>query len=466
MPRLASQNQTSPVSVLFRGLKTPLLLFACALAPLVACSRIDKETTEDGRVIVTLWTSWTGTERAGIDAVVDDFNTSQDSLFIRCLNITDPNTKIMLATAGGNPPDIAIMSNQYIPAYAENNALTPLDHFCEEADIGPERYVKTFWETATYRDHIWALPLTCSVTTLHYNKAIFRELGLDPEHPPQTIEELERINDIITQHRDDGSIERIGHFPLEPGWWRPEWSNWFGQGSFDGEDEMLFLEQGWLRAGDWLASYHERFGSEELIKLRSGFGRFSSPQNPFFAGKVAMVLQGIWMNRFVETFASEDFEYGCAPFPAAEDTDRPYFAIADADLIVIPKGAKRAREAFAFIKYLSAVAPLEKLALAHGKMTSLKEVSPNFYDKHPNPHLNVFLDVANSGHAKPRPQLAHFQNYFTETNEAVNSITYGLKTPHEALSLLQYKQQRALDKKLLRWRRVEDAYQKLWRQSP
>ncbi|EDY82356.1 Bacterial extracellular solute-binding protein, putative [Verrucomicrobiia bacterium DG1235] len=442
-----------------------LLPFALAAISLLlaSCSRIQKDRTEDGRTIVTLWTSWAGTERAGIDSVIADYNASQDRIFVRSLNITDPQTKIMLATAGGNPPDIAIMNNQFIAPYVENNALTPLDGLCADAGITPDQFVKTFWETATYRDRVWALPLTCSVTTLHYNKKIFRELGL--EGPPKTLEELERINDLITEKRPDGSIERIGHLPLEPGWWRPEWSNWFGLGSTDGADQMLYQASGWLQAANWLASYHQRFGKDQLIKLRSGFGRFTSPQNPFFTGKVAMVLQGIWMNRFIETFAPEDFEYGVAPFPASKNADIPYFAIADADLAVIPKGADHLEEAFAFIQYLSSREGLETLALAHGKMTSLKDVSPEFYDSHPHPYLQVHLDIANSGYAKARPQLAQYQNYFTDTNEAVNSILYGLVTPEEGLAQIQSRQQKALDKKQLRWSRVADSYQTLWQQQ-
>lgn len=438
-------------------------LFASFALLHVGCSRIEKGRTADGRTIVTLWTSWAGTERAGIDAVVQSFNTSQDGILVRALNITDPQTKIMLATAGGNPPDIAIMGNQLIAAYAENNALTPLDGLCQAAGISPDQFVPTFWDTATYRGRIWALPLTCSVTTLHYNKKIFRDLGLDG--PPRTLEELERINQLITQRREDGSLARIGHFPLEPGWWRPEWANWFGQGSYDGQNKMLFQEDGWPQAADWLASYPQRFGRDEIIKLRSGFGRFSSSQNPFFDGKVAMILQGIWMNRFIETFAADDFEYGCAPFPASENADIPYFSIADVDLAVIPKGADHLHEAFTFLQYLSSRGPLEKLALAHGKLTSLKEVSPEFYDTHSHPYLQLHLDIASSGYAKARPQLAHYQNYFSDANETVNSLLYGLLDPAEALAQIQSRQQKALEKKQLRWSRVEDAYQALWQEE-
>jgi len=443
-----------------RQITIPLLTAAISSLLLVSCARPGAATTEDGRRIVTLWTSWAGTERAGIDAVIDTFNQSQDKVYVRSLNITDPQTKIMLATAGGNPPDIAIMSNQYIAPYVENNALTPLDSLCAAAGIDASQFVPVFWEAATYRGRIWALPLTSSVTTLHYNKRILREAGFD--EPPKTLEELERMNDRIARRGPDGSLQRIGHLPSEPGWWGPEWSNWFGEGSFDGHARMRFDSAAWNDTANWLASYHMRFGRDELAKLRSGFGQFSSPQNPFFSGKVAMALQGIWMNRFIETFAPDDFEYGCAPFPSSEGSEAPYFAIADVDLAVIPAGAQGCQEAFVFMQYLASAEGIESLALAHGKLSSRKVVSPSFYDSHPHPYLGLFLEISKSGYARTRPQLAHFQSYLNEANEAISEIASGRQSPEDTLRALQKRQQAALDKRRLRWSRVADAYHELW----
>ncbi len=444
----------------YRLLTIPVL--AAALLTFAGCSPAKKDRTEDGRIIVTLWTSWAGIERKGIDDVIDDYNAVQAKVFVRSLNITDPQTKIMLATAGGNPPDMAIMNNQYIPAYAENNALTPLRGLAQREGIDASQFVPAMWDTCNYRERLWALPLTSSVTALHYNKAIFREIGIDPEQPPKTMEELERINDLVVQRRKDGALKRLGHLPLEPGWWRPEWSNWFGSGSYDKKAGMLFEEDGWDAAGNWLVSYTERFGADRLIKFRSGLGRFASPQNGFFAGKVCMVLQGIWMDNFIRNLAPEDFEYAVAPFPASENAPYPYFAIADVDAVIIPRGAKHVEEAFEFIQYLTSQSPMEKLALAHGKMTSLADVSPEFLEMHPHPYIHVFLEIANSGYAKSRPQFSQYMNYFADTNETVNSITYGLLEKKEALRQLQAKQQKELQAKLRRWKRVKEAREKSW----
>ena len=57
----------------------------------------------------------------------------------------------------------------------------------------------------------------------------------------------------------------------------------------------------------WLESYPKRFGGPAMFELRGGFGNFASPDNPFFNGKVAMIMQGVWMNNFIKKYAPAGF---------------------------------------------------------------------------------------------------------------------------------------------------------------
>ena len=75
-----------------------------------------------------------------------------------------------------------------------------------------------------------------------------------------------------------------------------------------------------------------------MFQLRGAFGNFASPDNPFFNGKVAMIMQGVWMNNFIKNYAPSDFEYGAAAFP--EETEHPGAPMtsAETDILVIPTG--------------------------------------------------------------------------------------------------------------------------------
>ncbi len=71
----------------------------------------------------------------------------------------------------------------------------------------------------------------------------------------------------------------------------------------------------------------------------------------------------------------------------------------EADLLVIPAGARHPREAFEFIRYVNQQKPMEKLCLGQRKFTPLREVSPEFFQRHPNPYIGEFLELAKSPNA-------------------------------------------------------------------
>jgi ABC-type glycerol-3-phosphate transport system substrate-binding protein len=417
----------------------------------------------DGRVVVEYWEKWTGHEADAMQGVVDDFNASQDRIFVRMLTVSRMDQKMMLATAGGVPPDIAGLWAMYLTSYVENNALMPLDKLAREAGLREDNYIPVFWQMCTQKGHLWALPTTPTVTALHWNKKMFRAAGLDPEQPPRTLEELEQFNERLTRRGADGSLEQIGHLPQEPGWWTRDFSNWFGGPVWDGGGRLLLDEQPSRDHFRWAATYPQRFGGDDMNRLRGAFGNFASPQNPFFNGKVAMIVQGVWMDNFIRQYAEPDFEYGVAPFPAPAAQPGPPVSIADCDVLVIPNGARHPKEAMEFIAYTQTRAAMEKLCLGQKKFTPLREVSPGFVENHPHPYLQTFIDLANSPNVRPILALPTVLQYSNDLTTYVNLLLLGRLGPDEARAALQERQQRALDKKTERWNRVKDKRLAQWR---
>jgi ABC-type glycerol-3-phosphate transport system substrate-binding protein len=179
-------------------------------------------------VVIDYWEKWTGFEGEVMREIVGEFNRSQGAIVVRYLMISQIERKLMLAIAGGNPPDVAGLYCQLVPAYAENDALVPLDGFAAESGLSAEDYLPIYWEACRHRGFLWALPSTPSTTALYWNKKIFREAGLDADRPPQSLAELETLNDRLARKGPGGRIELLGHSPQEPGWWNPLWVYWFG----------------------------------------------------------------------------------------------------------------------------------------------------------------------------------------------------------------------------------------------
>ncbi|WOO41784.1 ABC transporter substrate-binding protein [Rubellicoccus peritrichatus] len=419
------------------------------------------EVREDGRVEIDYWEKWTGFERQAMADLVDKFNASQDEIFVKFLSVSNIDRKLMLATAGGNPPDLAGIWSVNVPTYAENGALTPLDRFAEEYGITRDYYLPVLWDEITLHNRLWALPTTPGANALHWNKKLFREAGLDPDTPPRSIAELEEFNDKITRLDDSGNIEILGHLPKEPGWWIANWCYWFDGELWNKDDQITAQHPGNLAALEWVATYPERFGPDKLMAFQEMSGNFASPQNPFFRGRVAMVIQGPWLYNFINSFAPEDFEWGVAPFPTA-DPDDIGVSIVECDVVVIPKGAAHPDEAFKFIAWLQQQENIEQLNLGQQKFSPLAEVSDEFYEKHPNPNIMVYRKLAEHPNSVGRPRMPTYNDYNEDLVNAYDEVLRMNTTPKEALEDVQARQQKLFDRMYRRWQKVKDARMEEW----
>ncbi len=417
-------------------------------------------------MVIRYWEKWTGFEADAMRRVVDDYNASQSRVYVDFSSVSQIDRKFMLATAGGVPPDVAGIWSVSLPVYAENNALTPLDQLAAAAGVHRENYIDAYWQLCTHRDHLWALPSTPASAGLVWNKKMFRAAGLDPARPPRSIAELEEDNAKLARYRPDGRLESIGFLPEEPGWWNSMWGYWFGADLWDGKDRITIDSPGNVAAYRWVQSYPERFGADNLLAFRDGFGNFASPQNPFLSGRVAMEMQGVWIYNFIKTYAPADFEWGVAPFPSSDPEHAPAHGLVETDMLVIPAGAKHPHEAFDFLRYVNSQGPMEKLCLGQLKFSPLRECSADFLARHPNPYIKDFLALAKSPDARHAPQLATWTEYASDMRNAVSKIWTGKESAADALAATQRHEQQVLDHQNERWNRLSDRLLTQWRQEP
>ena len=439
--------------------------------------------TRDGRVVVHYWEKWTGFEDDAMQAVVDDFNRSQNRIFVEKLTISMVDRKVMLATAGGNPPDIAGIWSANIPDFSEKGALTPLNKMVERAGIKADDYIPVFWKQCCHRDFIWALPSTPTSLGLHWNKKLFREAGLDPDHPPQSLDELDAMSDQLTivninrsgktvrvrypeltdeeKRAKKFTVVQAGHLPQEPGWWITMWGYWFGGQLWDGDRKITADSPENIAALAWIRKDAEKLGVDNLRSYGASFGNFASPQSSFLAGKVAMILQGVWMYNFIDKYAPQR-EWAAAPFPAKDPNRFPMVTIAECDVLAIPKGAPHPKEAFEFIRYVNSQGPMEKVCLGQRKFSPFVKVSDEFVRNHPNPYIKTFIDLAKSPNAVYVPRLSVWGEYNDELRAGTDQMLSLSATPQQVLDDVQRRMQWKFDRVLRRWDAVKDQRIKEW----
>ena len=440
---------------------SPVVLSAILL--LLAFTACEKEDPAvHGKIVVKYWEKLTGFEAQAVRDVVDDFNKSQDRIYVDFSSVSQIDRKFMLATAGGVPPDIAGLWSHLLPVYAENNALMPLDKLAADNGIKRDNYIGVVWDLCCHRGHLWALPSTPSSIALIWNKKLFREAGLDPEQPPRSIAELEAFNKKIEKYRPDGRLQTIGFLPLEPDWYSTMLGFWFGGSMWDGNKTITANSPSNIAAYQWVESYPKRYGSGNLLAFRDGFGNFASPQNPFLSGRVAMELQGSWIYSYIKNYAPPDFEWGVAAFPSNDPEHLKNVAIVETDVMVIPVGAKHPNEAFEFLKYVSTQKVMEKLCMGKLQFSPLKECSPEFLANHPNPYIKVFLDLAKSPNARYAPRIATWTQYDNDMTNAVSKIWAGKISAVDALNTVEADQQDVFNRRQTRWDRVSPELTEEW----
>ncbi len=427
-------------------------LGALALALLATCACSPGE-PDDGKIHLTYWEKWTRFEGQAMQNVVDAFNRSQDRIVVHMHTFGAIDRKVLAATAGGNPPDLAGLWASNVVPFAERRALSPLDEHIAASGLPADHWLTVYADLCRHAGHTWAVPTTPSATALYWNKALFRAAGLDPERPPTTIAELDAMAERLTRTDVGGNITQMGFLPNEPDWFVWSYPLWFGGTLFDGR-EITATHANNAAALEWIQSYPRRYQTARIKRFTSGFGNFSSPQNPFFAGKIAMVLHGVWLHSYIRQYAP-GMDYGVAPWPKTPNGPAK-FTIADCDVAVIPAGVPPQRRAAAwqFLAFLSSQKGMEILCLGQQKNTPLTKVSEQFRSNHPHPYIDVFIDLSRSPAATHFPRIGMWQQYDQELRAAiekmrllqVNPATGRPYTSQEALATVQQRITRAWDR--------------------
>ncbi len=427
---------------MFFALRAAVVL---SLLPIIL-SGCEKTASSEHRVHIIYWEKWTGAEETAIQQTVDAFNHSQNKIYVDELSVAQVDRKTLLATAGGDPPDVTGLWMHNMAAFTDCDALLPLDPFIRADGVSSSdymaRYSPVFADMCTLRGQIWGLPTAANAYALHWNKTLFRQAGLDPERPPRTVAELDAFSDQLTRKNANGEITQVGFLPQLPGWSAWAFPAWFGGDIFVNDQITVGNKPENVAAMQWVKGYTDRYGRDPMRAFISGAGSYASSQDPYFSGHAAMVIQGVWLNYFINQYAP-GMDYGVAPWPEAVPGIND-FTVAECDIVAIPRGAKHPQEAWEFIRYLNSSNPqartreelggMELLCYLQQKNSPLKVWSPFFTEQHPNPHIALFRQLANSPHAIHQPVMGIWQEYLREMNTMMDVVGLLVKSPEAALA--------------------------------
>lgn len=258
--------------------------------------------------------------------------------------------------AGSGMPDVIVEDRPQLPQRARDQVETNLQPFVDRDGLDPAQFWTFTWNEALYEGDVYGIPFETDVRVLYWNKQAFAEVGLDPNRPPQTWDELLDYADKLDIKNDDGSYKRIGFFPLwnvGPDFW--ELTTGYTRVQADGRPVVDAPEV--IETLEWVKSWVDRYGGWQAVQnFKAQFG--APPNDVFMAGGTAMLVDVGGYNSTLNfyrpyhvaadgTRARMDWGISFLPYKKVKAGWSGGFALS------IPRGAKHPDAAWEFIKCLS-----------------------------------------------------------------------------------------------------------------
>lgn len=345
--------------------------------------------------------------------------------------------KLIAAVAAGNAPDMTVLDVVATEAFARLKALKPLDEIIAgNPNLSTDLFPAGPLATGKFADTQYALPYGGDASAVLYNKALYREAGLDPENPPKTWAEFVEVAKKLTLDRDgDGQTDVYGMLfvPSQP-WlttfhWLPYF--WMAGGEFNDRAAMQFTfdSEAGVKALSYLMDMHLKDG----VIPPSAIGAAAATDNQleFLQGRVAMMIDGPGIIQRVARDAP-DFELGIMPHPVPNDGDASVsFAGGDNIAILDKIPEEKLPAAVKVLEWLTSVEAQRVWFETSARLPVRKELLDDpFYQDHAN--ARMYLESFLNAHAPP--QTSHYVEVQQYLRDAFEQVAFGMASPQEALT--------------------------------
>ena len=282
--------------------------------------------------VINVWQPFGATEQPALDHMVALFERSHPGIHIHmsfASNDLTSSQKLFLAIAGGVGPDVTFVDGQQLSEWAARGALADLSDSFRTSGLRADDFWGPRWRESTFRNHVYAMPWGADPNfAFVWNKDLFRKAGLDPEKPPRTMDDLDRMIDRLTVVDRQGFITTLGINPWE---WAGAnclftWGYAFGGNFYTEPDAAHPLgtvtadNPKVVAALEWMAKFGRKYDVRKVNSYASqvvGIGN-----DPFYMGKSAMRLLHVSQIKDLKKYAPT-MDIGIGLIPAPLDGEYP-----------------------------------------------------------------------------------------------------------------------------------------------
>jgi sn-glycerol 3-phosphate transport system substrate-binding protein len=375
--------------------------------PLDALAPCPVEALDDagGPVEITLWFGLGAEVEAVLQGLVADYNASQDAVRVVAQNQTSyENVITAYAQSGvGARGDVVLLPEYVLQQIADTGEAVPVDACMEADDFDTSAFLDRPLEAYATGGVQWAMPFNVSNPVLYYNRNAFEAAGLDPDDPPETLEELRATSQALV---DSGAVTYGIAFDSGAdsggGWFLEQWLGKAGalysdngngrvapstQVLFNGPVGVELLESVQSMIDDGIAmtvGNNANTGFDQLLKLADA----AEPAGMAIATSAALsTVQAVLGGGMIPGFEPGDLGVGVLPGP----TEVPGALVGGASLYITADGNdEQVAASWDFVQYLisaqsqstwaagTGYVPIREDALALDPIASLYRDDPRY----------------------------------------------------------------------------------------
>jgi sn-glycerol 3-phosphate transport system substrate-binding protein len=380
-----------------------------------------------------------------IDDMIAEFEKANPDIKVKAVyagNYDDTRVKALAAVKANQPVQLSVLFSIDVFELIDQDVIVPFDDFATSAE--DKQWLASFYPAlmanSIVKGKTWGIPFQRSTIVLYHNKDIFKEVGLDPNKPPATWDEMVAAAQKLTKKDASGNVTRWGVQIPSTGYayWMfqalciqngQELMNQDGnKTNFDHPDVVEAL-QFWRD----LASKHKVMpdGTIDWGTLRQKFLEGATAMMWHTTGNLTAVKEGA------------KFDFGVSMLPAKKRRGSP---TGGGNFYIFKKASTEERKAaLKFIKFMTAPELTARWSIATGYVATRP-------DAYKTPTLEKYVaEFPAAAVARDQFQyaVAEFATHENARNkkfldDAIQSVVTGAKPPKEALTAAQQQAERVL----------------------
>jgi len=354
----------------------------------------------------------------------------------------DSITKALTAVKSNDAPAMSVLLSTDMYTLIDEDAIVPWDPLIKTAEDKAwlQGFYPAFMENSQTGGKTWGIPFQRSTIVLYYNKEMFKDAGLDPNHPPETWKEMAEYAQKLTKRDASGKVTQWGVQIPASGF-----PYWLFQGLTTENGVQLMNAAG-------TETYYDKPAVIEAVQYwvdltskykahPEGIVEWGTTPKDFFERKVAMM----WTTtgNLTNVRSNAKFDFGVAMLPANKRRGSP----TGGGNFYLFKQAKPEQQAaaFKFVKWITS----PSRAAQWGIDTGYVAVRPDAWE---TPEMKKYVaEFPPAAVARDQLQFAvaelstHDNQRVTKAlNDGLQAALTGSKTPEQAMKDAQREADRLL----------------------